>query len=106
MVSDSGISPQFFITDSLGKVLQDGDSTTQTSITVDATDGDHGSGLSLIEIWKGNPDSGGALINSDDADYPKNHTYSFSNLPNGDIYVRCFDQAGNDILHPRKFRNC
>jgi hypothetical protein len=65
-----------------------------------------GSGIRLFEIWKGDPSGGGTLLKSDWVQYDSSNTYSESDLnaisgpvsdelPDGLLYARVFDKAGN-----------
>lgn len=62
------------------------------------------SGLARLEIYKGDPTTGGTLLASNAVLYESTHTYTASDdgltamnsLPEGDIFVRVVDQAGND----------
>ena len=67
------------------------------SIKLYCDDTNFGSGLGILEIWRGNPDSGGYKIKTDNTDYLVSSTYSYpcSALGCGDTYIRSYDQAGN-----------
>jgi len=85
--------------DSLGKEIPEGGYTTSKSILVTAGDGNNGSGLTLLEVWKGNPDAGGSKVQSFPDNYSSSNTYSISGLSVGNYYIRCYDQAGNVAQH-------
>ncbi len=98
MALSVGTKPQVTITDANGKVLQDGDVTTATSVSVHATDGNNGSGLTLLEYWRtptGTIEPRHQILD----DYDLDHTYTLSNLSEGEWNIEILDQAGNDTLH-------
>ncbi|MBN1824411.1 MAG: Ig-like domain-containing protein [Endomicrobiales bacterium] len=65
------------------------------SITVYASDGANGSGLYALEVYLGNPDGYGILISTSYHNYDLDHTYELTDLPEGIVYIRSYDQAGN-----------
>ncbi len=97
MTRISGVPPTMTITDANSNPVTGG-FINSNSVSVYATDTNSGSGLSLLQIWQGNPDAGGSLLTSFSQDYDVDHTYSYSDigtLPQGLITVRAYDQAGN-----------
>lgn len=98
MSQDFGVEPIInSITDNAGDISSRGNVSTGIGISINATDGNNGSGLTLLEIWQGNPDSGGTKIQSCTGNYNVSNTYSIQNPPktNDTFYVRVYDQAGN-----------
>ncbi|MEW6558003.1 MAG: hypothetical protein AB1349_11745 [Elusimicrobiota bacterium] len=98
MANSIGISPTVTITDSNGKVLQNGDVTNQTSVSIYATDGNNGSGLSLLQYWR-TPTGTIEPIYKITDNYDLDHTYSLTNLADGQWNIEVYDQAGNVALH-------
>ncbi len=94
-----GEKPLIIVKNSLGKIISQGDSILNSHVIVEATDGNEGSGLSRLEVWQGSPGKGGTEVESlrNNTKYNVGHNYSV-NLPVGEIYIRVFDQAGNDSL--------
>ena len=95
----SADKPIIVVRNSDGASVSEGDSISDNNVTVEVTDGNEGSGISRLEVWKGSPSEGGTEVESlrDDTDYNIDHNYSL-NLPGGEIYLRLFDQAGNESL--------
>ncbi len=94
--------PQVTVKDSQDNEIPPDGVTSDTNIKIYATDTEYGSGLKLLEIWKGDPNAGGTLFKSILKEYDIDHEYTsqeIGTLPEGEIYVRCHDQAGNDTLH-------
>lgn len=94
-----------------GSPIQPGGATSgnELSFTVDDTAGGAAvliSGPGRLEIYKGDPNSGGTLLAANATLYETTHTYTasdpglsaMSDLSEGEIFVRAFDQAGNDTL--------
>jgi hypothetical protein len=108
MTRDTGVaSPTIKIMDS-GSEIASGGATNGQNISIEATDTESGSGLAGLKIWLGNPDSGGTLIKSIFADYNISHTYLISELgelPEGQIFVRVYDQAANFASVDFKYNN-
>lgn len=98
---ESGDEPQILVKDSSGQEIPDGELTSDHNIIVEATDGDNGSGITRLEVWRGAPNDSGTEIMSfrDGTNYDIDHTYTLNNLPGGDIYIRIFDQAGNELVY-------
>ncbi len=94
-----GEKPIIEVKDSLGNKISKGDFVSNNNVIVEATDGSEGSGLSRLEVWKGLPGRGGTEIEflRNTTRYNVDHTYPI-NIPSGEIYIRVFDQAGNESL--------
>ena len=94
-----GEKPSIIVKDSVGKKISEGDTISVNRVMVEATDGDEGSGLSRLEVWKGTPNQGGTEIEylRNNSKFNIGNTYSV-NLPVGEIYIRVFDQAGNESV--------
>jgi len=89
--------PTIQLRDSKGVILPGG-STSDTTVEAYVTDNDYGSGLKKLEIWNGDPASGGTLLKSLPQEYNVDHTYDNSEigpLPEGPIFFRAVDQGGN-----------
>lgn len=102
----SGNKPQILVKDSLGTVIPEDDLTTDHHLIVDVSDGPEpdgggGSGLTRLEIWKGGPPGTGTEVTTfrDNTEYDIYHSYNLWNVPGGDIYIRSFDQAGNEYIY-------
>ena len=93
-----GVDPVIVVKDSDGNIILEGDNITD-NIIVEVTDGNSGSGITRLEVWRGSPIDGGTEVESlrDNSNYNVNHTYSLI-LPGGEIFIRVFDQAGNEAL--------
>ncbi len=94
-----GEKPSIKVKNSAGNMIKEGDIISNRHVIVEATDGNEGSGLSRLEVWKGLPNKGGTEVESlrNNTNYDVGHTYSI-HLPGGEIYIRVFDQAGNESL--------
>jgi hypothetical protein len=101
MNPSAGTPPILTVTDSENNVIPDNGTTNDKNITVKVDDGPTGSGLCHFEVFQG------ANVNStplssywDDTYYDtQSHTYTLNGLPDGQICIRVFDQAGNYTLH-------
>lgn len=94
-VNTRAAPPEIQVKDSAGNSIMVGSSIKESIVSVYATDTSSGSGLGLFEVWAGAPDNGGIKIQSLSEDYDIDNTYSVPNLPNGAIFIRSWDQAGN-----------
>jgi len=112
----AGTAPTIEIQDSAGHKLADNAEVSATDFKIYVNDGEYGSGIRLLEIWKGNPaNADSTLVKSvwtnlmqGTTFYDTNHTYlpmewySASSpsgyLNYGRYYARAFDNAGNFSL--------
>jgi len=114
--ADSCEAPAIEVRDSAGHKLADNAEVSATNFQIYVNDGEYGSGIRLLEIWKGNPASADStLVKSvwtnlmqGTTFYDTSHTYlpmewySASSpsgyLNYGRYYARAFDNAGNFSL--------
>lgn len=97
----AGVPPALTIRDASNAEIPNGGMTSDQNISAYATDTNNGSGLTRLEIWQGDPEAGGTLLNSISQDYDVDHTYApaeIGPLPEGPITIRAYDQAGNRSL--------
>ncbi|MCK4642670.1 Ig-like domain-containing protein [bacterium] len=99
MKQSIGEAPSVEIKNSSDCEISDGEELKDLEITIHADDGENGSGLHSLEIWKGYPNEEDAeIVKTITGEYARGHTYSSEEigaLPVGEIYIRSFDQAGN-----------
>ncbi len=101
MIQAVGTPPVLTVTDSQNNAIPDNGTTTDKNITVTVDDGPNGSGVCHFEVYQGADVNGTPLSSYWDNTYydTQSHTYALNNLPNDQICIRAFDQAGNDTLH-------
>ena len=99
-----GYPPNIKVYDSNNKLVPEGSITKDKNLIAVVDDGENGSGVCRFEVYQGKDITGIAQFDGWDTTYydTQYHSYDLSydkaHLPDGEICIRAFDQAGNSTL--------